>query len=200
MAHKDGRPGVGFSETWSKILRMFGGRWWCPKELWIRLKLLVWYRHRVVKPRYLGYLWEEYDVVLAHAMFEVLSRFLEEDCSIAFVDWYAENTAHKVTIDGKEKYVIDEIKELYAWWHDVYNKEYPAQLAAIEKELDEHEPIEQYREDQGRKIWDRQYASEEDEEKARTVRNKFFDLEQRMEDELNARLHRIINIRGSLWT
>lgn len=57
---------------------------------------------------------------------------------------------------------MDEIKELYAWWQDVYNKEYPVQVAAIEKEMDDHEPTEVWREVNGRIIHDPQYASEEE--------------------------------------
>lgn len=84
--------------------------------------------------------------------------------------------------------------------HHVYNNEYPAQVAALKKQIDDHAPVEVFCKDNGTVIWNPEYATEEDERKCKDAREKLHQLEQRMEAELNARLHRIIGVRGPMWT
>ena len=50
-------------------------------------------------------------------MFEVLSQFIENECSPGPIDWEA--SAHMVKVHGKEVNVRDEMQELYDWWHKV---------------------------------------------------------------------------------
>jgi len=51
-------------------------------------------------------------------VFEILTAFIEEECSPGHFDWYGEY-GYKITVDGKEKYVMDEMLELYEWWKKV---------------------------------------------------------------------------------
>jgi hypothetical protein len=51
-------------------------------------------------------------------MFEVLTQFIEEECSPGNVEWYGEY-GHKITIDGKKIYVMDEMLDLYYWWNEI---------------------------------------------------------------------------------
>lgn len=99
-------------------------RHWRIREWWYQAKCFLWKRYSTVKPRYLPHTWVDCTALLPHVMFEVLSRFKEQECSPGVVDWRHES-AHKVSVNGVERLVIDEIEELYVWWNTYVHKEIP---------------------------------------------------------------------------
>lgn len=182
--------------------------WWAipydyrPHELWYKLKCFVWYRYKIINPRYLPYTWCDRRELLMHSMFEILSDFVEKECSPGYVDWYHEY-AHKVNIDGKEVFVRDEIQHLYDWWHTTYLKEY----AKIEENLWDlygkyTPPIEKCFVPEGEYyILDMSHGlSEEDNKKRKMVLESIEKFEIFVEEEIQEKLHRIINVRLSMWT
>jgi len=87
-----------------------------PKNLWYRFKCWAWRRHTTVKPRTLDHMWCDRSHLLPHMIFEILSQFIEQECTPERVVWYGE---HGHRIEGG-KYVRDEMQELYDWWHQDY--------------------------------------------------------------------------------
>lgn len=87
---------------------------WRPRQLWYYLKCWAWHRYSTVRPRYLPHTWCDRDHLLAHVMFEVLSDFIEGECSPGDVDWDSDNE-HRQARKG--------LQDLYDWWNIVY-KEY----------------------------------------------------------------------------
>jgi hypothetical protein len=65
-------------------------------------------------------------------MFEILSQFIEKECSPGNVDWDA--TEH-------HKAARKEMQELYDWWNNYYNKQYEVDSEAIWKEIEKHNPV-----------------------------------------------------------
>ena len=77
--------------------------------------------HNKVQPRYLKDHYSDIVDVLPHTIFEILSQFIERECSPEIVDWEA--SGHTVEVHGKMVNVRQEMQELYDWWHKYYNKE-----------------------------------------------------------------------------
>ena len=74
-------------------------------------------------------------MLLPYTMFEILGQFIEDECSPGHIEWYGEH-GHKVTVDGEEKYVRDEMSELWRWWRDDYRVGYDKRRDAIHDEID----------------------------------------------------------------
>jgi len=125
-------------KIWNKIVDLYYG-WipynWRPLEIWYKLKCYFWHRYTIVKPRYLGYLWTDRCELMPHTMFEILSEFIEQECSPGHIDWEASD--HKVDVHGEEVNVREEMQSLYDWWHNWYNKEYPQQMSKLYQEARE---------------------------------------------------------------
>lgn len=116
-----------------------------PGQLWYRLKCWAWHRYTTVHPRTLNYHgWCDRDVLLLHCCFEILCRFLEDECGTdGVIDW---------DFDEEHKQAMAGMRELYRWWKE----DYPA----IDDECHSKEKYE----------------------------------------EVNKRLHQLINLRKYLWT
>lgn len=173
-----------------------------PHELWYKIKCCLWHRYKIVNPRYLPYTWCDRRELLAHTMFEILSKFIEKECSPGCVNWYHEYS-HKINIDGKEVFVRDEMQHLYDWWHNTYLKEY----VEIEGQLWDlfnkfSPPIEKCFVPEG-KYYTLDFThglSEETKKKRKMVFDSIQKLEIFIEQELQEKLHRIVDVRLSMWT
>ena len=89
---------------------------WRPRELWYRFKCRVWHRYTTVKPRTLPWhTWTDRSTLLPHCMFEILTQFIEGECSPGIIDW--EGSGHMIPgPDGNEVNVRTVMRELYDWW------------------------------------------------------------------------------------
>jgi hypothetical protein len=129
-------------------------------------------------------------------MFEILSQFIEKECSPGHIEWYGE-WGHK--IDGK--YVRDEMQELYDWWHNVYNKFHHEEDAKLWDKASKHRPdVEWVPLDGGGFLWDQQWKNEDDKQLYHKHLDAAIELEENMEKQLAENLHRIINIMPYMWT
>lgn len=184
---------------------------WRPGQIWYRAKCWACHRYTTVKGRYLPHTWVDRSEVLPHTMFEILSQFIEKECSPGIVDWYNKDYGHKIEVNGEEKFVRDEMQELYDWWHNVYNKKYREEQDAIWKEAEQHSPVRNLKpvDREGNEVseeeatlyhWDPEFATEEDAEVHQRCMDAFRELEQKRDEELEEMLHRLIRVRRSMWT
>jgi hypothetical protein len=166
-------------------------------ELWYSLKCWAWHRWSTVKPRTLPHTWCDRRELLAHMMFEILGQFIERECSPGIVEWYGES-GDKISVDGKEKFVRDEMQELWDWWCNDYLKGYPAREEAIWREIERIQAESLVDREQWRSF-DPQYKTTEA-EAVESLFSQLNALEAEAEDELARRLHRLVAVRQAMWT
>ena len=181
-----------------------------PHQLWYKLKCWAWHRYSVVKPRYLPLTWCDRSSVLPHCMFEVLSQFVEGECSPGYIDW--ESSGHTVMVDGAEKNVRVEMQDLYDWWHKVYQTEYQEVEDLLWAEADKHPPDDKQfipinvddevvdEDDADFFRWEQNFASPEDEEVHRICVMATNKLESMRDEDLRKRMHRLVDLMPYLWT
>lgn len=177
-----------------KIKYFYWQHWpydWRPGQMWYRLKCFLWHRYTTIRPRYLDHTWYDRSGLMPHMMFEILSQFIEKECSPSIVEWYGEWGA-KITVGGEEKYVRDEMQELYDWWHTVWNKEVEEVKNILWAEALKHTS--------NQDIWEQRFATSEGEAIYKRCVRGCNKLERTMDVALEARLHRLINIIPHLWT
>jgi hypothetical protein len=176
---------------------------WRPFQIWYRLKCFLWKRYTTVKPRYLGHTWCDRVATLPHTMFEILSDFIEKECVGGPVAWYHEDS-HKVVVNGVERFRMDEMLALYNWWHLKYNKAYKEIEEDWWKKVQALEVKDEWPEEEfeGEKVyrWEKKFKSEEHERLYNFYLDRMHDLDYRVSEELDLMLHRLINVRQSLWT
>lgn len=168
------------------------------RKFYYKVKGFLWNRYSVVKSRHLGYTWIDRDRLLLFTMFEILEQFVEKECSPGHVEWYGEY-GHKVFVNGREKFVRDEMDDLLKWWNERFipydNYELPEQTAEhpealtwfTEREdgLYEFKPI---------------YESEEDRIKDEEHYGRITKLDNQMEKEKIEYMNRLVRISPSMWT
>lgn len=180
-----------------------------PHQLWYRLKCFVWKRYTTIKPRYLSHQWCDRSTLLPHIMFEVLSDFIERECSPGHIDW--EGTGHTVVVNGEEINVSTEMHTLYDWWHQDYTKVYPKTLEALWAEVFRFQPKhgdipKDYdgnvvaEEDADVYEWTTIFDSEEQRNAYDAAMDVVHDVEREQSDNLTEMMHRLVNLRQYLWT
>ncbi len=175
---------------------------WRPGQIWYRLKCFWWHRYTTVKPRYLPHTWCDRCELLPHMMFEILDQFIGDECSPGYVEWYGEE-GHKITVNGEEKFVLDEMKDLVAWWNDVWNGEWGEVSDILWAEAHKHEPKTDWTKVEGKphlSYWDPQFRETEDGELWRHCVRAINKLERTMHKDREERLHRMIAILPYMWT
>lgn len=171
---------------------------------WFRsIKNWIMRPYTTIKPRYLGHGWCDHVELLPHLMFESLSIFIEKECSPGCVEWHGD-WAHKVVVDGQQKCVRDEMQELYDWWHNTY---IPFTRGESSKEKEIQQKINELSTDLDSDLNAFFKALNTPKEKRDDKHTQYFELlaalnnyEAYMNKELDERLHRLINIRHSMWT
>lgn len=172
---------------------------WRPGQIWYRFKCWAWHRHTTVKPRYLHHTWCDRCELLPHMMFEILAKFIEDECSPGHVEWYGE-AGHKITVNGEEKYVMDEMKDLVDWWEIVWNKEYEEVSDILWAEAHKHDPESEWIEDGQLSYWSPEFKESEDGEIWHKCVHAVNSLERIMHKARDERLHRMIAIMRYMWT
>jgi len=186
-------------------LKRLGRPWWHPACLWYSFKCWAWHRYTTIKPRYLNHEWCDRMVILPHMMFELLCQFIEDECSPGHIEWYGEN-GHKITVDGKEKYVMDEMKELRTWWIEEYHGRYPRLEDQIHDAIQAHDSVHRlcdFVEVEGRDDvvqWDPQYDTPENKERGMELLRRLGWHERCADAALERRLHRLLAVRHYMWT
>ena len=184
---------------------------WRPHYLWYSLKCLLWKRYRTIHPRYLpGQTWVDRRELLAHAAFECLSQFVEQECSPGVVDWYY-SEHEKIWINNRHRYVRDVIQELYVWWNQFYNKYYQQVQEELFKTVKKHSPKMEdcfFETDNPEFLeWDTDRAFRESSKLTKQdhiIHDRIYKniniLERFMEEELDEKLQMLIKIRRYMWT
>lgn len=174
-----------------------------PHEIWYKIKCFVWHRYTTVKPRYLGHTWCDRSDLLPNMMFEILSDFIENECSPGHVEWYHSDKfhpGHKIKRAGREIWVRDEMQDLYDWWHKTYIpwSENPPER----EEWYEYENKHVLTSKDNLNEWfnDRKYDSEESKKEAQRLFDVLHKKEDDMERQLKRNLHRVLNIMDYMWT
>jgi hypothetical protein len=129
-------------------------------------------------------------------MFEILSDFIEGECQPEQVEWYGEY-GHKIG----DKYVRDEMQELYDWWNQVYQKDYPAICDRLWKHAEKHSPVTNWVEiedycQEYKPTW----KTDKDKHLYQLCLKALNNVEADMDEDLKANLHRIIEIMPYMWT
>jgi hypothetical protein len=164
---------------------------WRPSNLWYKLKCKLWHKYTTIKPRYLDSTWHDRDMVLPHCIFEILSQFIEKECTPEIVEWYGEE-GHKIVVNGTEKYVRDEMQELYDWWHQKYNKLYIEEEEKIWQKLETYLPE--------HTIFKLCYKNSWSKKQYKKYHKLLDILEATAQQELKENMHRLINIMDYMWT
>ena len=171
------------------------------KDMWYQVKCFVWNRYSTVRPRGLPHTWVDCSNLLPHVMFEVLSRFIENECSPGDVEWYGEYS-HKITRNGEEVFVRDELQAIYDWWNITYRKEYPQREDELLERMMAFEPDRVFK-DTGNSHYV-EFAPEWNDPEAKesydSASKEFAALQKRSEEELIEFMHRLVEVSRSMWT
>lgn len=164
---------------------------WRPAQLWYQFKCWLWIRHSTMKPRSLGHTWVDRSELLPHLMFEVLGRFLEEECSPGIVDWDA--------ID-EHRAAMAEMKELWRWWTEDY---LPFNSTEYLDEVERPEWVNLPEEKMGDLVVypvEFRFSSPEAEQAYHEAHRQRADAEMAMFEELKARCKRLVDVMHYMWT
>lgn len=165
--------------------------WWSRnvKDRIYRWKCRLWKKYNVVRIKSLEPTWNDRDAVLAHAMFQILTDFMEKEKPGERIDWsYNEEHAH----------AWKEMTELYDWWHNVYLKFDPWNPPMIPNELD---PIIGVKvTEDGRHLADVSWPSKEKEGAWHEAWKDQLAAEENMNRQLEENCIRLVKIRPYLWT
>jgi len=118
--------------VWPECLR--------PMTMWYNFKCWAWHRYSTVRSPHLPNTWCDRRELLLYTSFQILTDFIDDECSPGYVDWYHEG-GHQVEVNGVMENVMDEMKELYYWWNTLYLKEYPAKMDALWEAAEPHTPV-----------------------------------------------------------
>jgi hypothetical protein len=160
-------------------------------KLWFRYRFVKQDRYNVIytdlEPRYY-----DIDTVMLHGMFALLDRYVERENEgvDALEQWgkeLLESGSVVAEFDNSQGVSELEVVTLYRWWHetrraDLKRRDYLVNELYGKKERLSFEPF-----DEG--------ATDET-----AMHREFETLEQKIEDEEDAMLHRLIDVRRGLWT
>ena len=165
--------------------------------MFYKLKCWLWRRYTTIKPRYLDHTWCDRCDLLPEMMFEILSQFIEKECNQNYIRWYGEY-GHKI----KGKYVMDELLDLYNWWHNYYKKEYPQLCNELWNKASVYEPDTIWEDIPGTDLFEYQPKWSDESKKAHytDILNELSELENKTKEDLNKMLHRLVDIIPYLWT
>lgn len=166
--------------------------WWnrnVTKRLyWLKCCLFKKYNH--LRIRTLPPTWTDRDQVLTHAMFQVLSDFMEKEKAAEVIDWVGSSEEHA--------HAWKEIQELYEWWNNVYLKFDVWKEAPIR---DEFEPKTSFIPvSNGLSRIDQKWDSEDGRKEWEADWDRHTALEEDMERQLTENCIRLIKVRKHLWT
>jgi len=138
-------------------------------------KCWLFHPYNRIKIKTLPPTWTDADTVIVHAMFQILTDFIDKECSPGNIDWDSEPTHRKVR---------KTLQELYDWWHNVYLK---------------FDAWEGYDKNKGTKS-----PFKNGKFSLNKYDNKWFDIvadkEMELDKELTKNLKKLIDIKDYMWT
>lgn len=156
-----------------------------PGEIWYRFKCWIYHRYSTVKSRYLSHTWVDKDKLLVHTMFEILSKYIEDEKPDQIIDWSSNETSAEAW---------EELNRLYEWWHKTY---IPWTETYMDKYSFEHIQFEKIEETGNYKMV---HASEEARKKSHETVAQISAEEASMEEELVENCKKLIDLKDYLWT
>ena len=172
-----------------------------PGVMWYNFKCCAWHRYGTVRCN-LPHTWSDRRTILLYASFQILTDFIDKECSPGHVQWYGEYV-HQVMVNGVMENVMDEMLEIYWWWNTVHEKEYPAKMDELWDAVDGPKmicvPYKDMPDSIGGKL-EMVYRDDEhrDAYKART--KEINETEQHMDEKAEEMLKRLAAIRLWMWT
>lgn len=167
-------------------------RWWWSRNITDRIywwKCRLWRKHNHVRIRSLPPTWTDCTEKLPHAMFQMLSDYMEKEKPGEVIDW---------SWCSEQANTWKEIQELYDWWNNVYLKFDIWKEAPIRdrfKPTASRTPA-----GDGLSLYSQEWSSPEDRKEWEADWARHAALEKDMECQLTENCIRLIKIRESLWT
>ena len=175
-----------------------------PGVMWYNFKCWVWHRYGTIRCRRLPHTWSDRRTILLHASFQILTDFIDKECSPGHVEWYGEY-AHQIEVGGVMENVMDEMKELYRWWNTVHEKEYPERCDELWEAIETCSPkirCVPYK-DMPDYIAGKMMTEYEDDEqrgKHKTLTEELRNLDRYMDKQAEEMLKRLAAVRLWMWT
>jgi len=181
-------------EIWPHCLR--------PMTMWYNFKCWAWHRYSTIRCRHLPHTWSDRRTLLLHASFQILTDFIDKECSPGHVEWYGD-CCHQVEVNDVMENVMDEMKELYWWWNVVHEQSYPAKCDELWEIAGECSPKMLSKPMEGMDDFVElvmEYEDDEQRDKYTAVTKEIRDLEQYMDEQSEAMLKRLAAVRLWMWT
>lgn len=109
------------------------------KDWYYQIRGFLWDRYSTIKPKHLPHTWCDRCTLMPHLMFQVLSDFIEKEYPHGYIQWRPKEgdwPPMKIDTPNGSVYAIDEMLELYRWWHEEYIPYFNGELySKIEKEM-----------------------------------------------------------------
>lgn len=175
-----------------------------PMAAWYNFKCWAWHRYGTIRCRHLPNTWCDRRSILLHASFEILTQFIDNECSPGHVEWFGE-WSNQVEVNGVMENVMDEMLELYNWWNTVYLKEYPKMtedLWAVAEKCSPKlhcVPYENMPDNMAGKLVT-EYEDDEQRDAYKTVMQKMHETEKIMDEKAEEMLKRLAAVRLWMWT
>ena len=173
-----------------------------PSEMWYNFKCWAWHRYSTIRCRELPHTWSDRRTLLLHASFQILTDFIDGECSPGHVEWYGDYP-HLVEVNGVMKNVMNEMKELYFWWNTVYLKEYPKRMDGLWDAVDGPKMLCVEFEGMSPHIAGKlEFVHENDETRAvyKALMNEINETERLMDEKAEEMLKRLAAVRLWMWT
>jgi len=130
--------------------------------------------------------WHDKDEVLLHAVFQILTDFIEQETPEAIVDWNS---------DEIHKKAWKEIKSLYKWWKEIR----PSRTSPLDENNLIAPPL-KFKKIPGSDLSEMVEPDKKKYAEYYRALEKHRKLETKWNEEDQRNLHRLIEIRGFLWT
>ena len=130
--------------------------------------------------------WHDKDEVLLHAAFQILTDFIEQETPEEIVDWNS---------DELHKKAWKEIKSLYKWWKEIR----PSRTSPLDEKNLIAPPL-KFKKIRGSDLSEMVEPDKKKYAEYYRALEKHRKLETKWNEEDQRNLHRLIEIRGFLWT
>jgi hypothetical protein len=167
-------------------------------RLWSKFRYWWKYHNYKIVPRYIHCGYQDKVEVLPHMIFEILSLFIEEECSPGYVEWYGKY-GHKI----KGKFVRDEMQELYDWWNKDYNKKRDTLKSKIWAKIYKYSPKTEFisiKDNPGLTTMKRTFKNSWYKKQSKKHWDELHKMERQYELDLNKNCKRVIDLIPYLWT